>query len=244
MEIKGDNVNYWSLGDINIRSAVKADAAMFREHFRTSPAWIERAFDKIKFPPGDGDVEQWLWSYCGGISDCGSAGNGSSGGGSTGGAVESGSTGGGSSGGGAAGNASANGSAGNASASGDDRRVFVIEETRNGGFIGYIDVWEADARNGVFKTGIKMLDGYAGKGYATRAFIRVLGFYFDELRYQKCDVYIYEFNKASLRFHDKLGFVREGVRRREYYSNGRYYDAVCLGLTAEEFRESRELFEL
>jgi RimJ/RimL family protein N-acetyltransferase len=66
----------------------------------------------------------------------------------------------------------------------------------------------------------------------------VLEFYFDELRYQKCGVYIYEFNDASHRFHKKLGFAEEGRLRREYYSNGRFYDSVCYGLTAEEFRQA------
>ena len=120
---------------------------------------------------------------------------------------------------------------------GGDRRVFIIEASAGGNFLGYIDVWEADSRNGVFKTGVKMLEGKAGKGYATRAFIRVLAYYFDELRYQKCAVYIYEFNEASHRFHKKLGFQEEGRLRREYYSNGRFYDSIYYGLTAEEFRE-------
>jgi len=120
-----------------------------------------------------------------------------------------------------------------------DCRVFVIEDSGDSKILGYIDVWEALTRNGVFKTGIKMLDGKAGKGYATRAFARVLEYYFNELRYQKCDVYIYEFNQASLRFHKKFGFVEEGRLRREYYTDGRFYDSVCLGLTAEEFRVAK-----
>ena len=120
--------------------------------------------------------------------------------------------------------------------SGGDARVFVIADAEDGGFLGYIDVWEADRRNGVFKTGIKMLEGKAGKGFATRAFVRVMEYYFNELRYQKCDVYIYEFNEASHHFHKKLGFVEEGRLRREYYTNGRFYDAIYYGLTAEDFR--------
>ena len=121
----------------------------------------------------------------------------------------------------------------------DDRRAFIIEASQNGEFLGYIDVWETDIRNGVFKTGIKMLEGKAGKGYATRSFIRVLEYYFNELRYQKCAVYIYEFNEASHHFHKKLGFIEEGRLRREYFSNGRFYDSICYGLMAEEFREMK-----
>ena len=186
----GDNSHYWDLGDIRLRTAVIDDARLFVEHFNSSPAWIERAFDRVGFPSVYEDTEKWLSGYC----------------------------------------ASSNEAR-------DDRRVFVIEDPQLEDFLGYIDVWEADSRNGVFKTGIKMLAGKAGKGYATRAFGRVLGYYFNELRYQKCAVYIYEFNEASHKFHKKMGFVEEGRLQREYYSNGRFYDSVCYGLMAEDFRE-------
>ena len=184
-----DSVNYWDLGDIRLRAAEKTDAGMFTEHYLSSPAGIERAFDRIRLPQVYENAERWLAGY-----------NVAGGGGSR-----------------------------------DDRCVFIIEETLGGDFLGYIDVWEADSRNGVFKTGIKMLEGKAGKGYATRAFVRVLGYYFNELRYQKCAIYIYEFNEASQHFHEKLGFTAEGRLRREYFSNGRYYDSICYGLMVEEF---------
>jgi RimJ/RimL family protein N-acetyltransferase len=189
-----DNVNFWDLGDIRLRAARTSDAAMFAEHFESSPRWVERAFDRLEFPRTAADAGHWLAGYFSGGDETGDA-----------------------------------------KSSLADCRVFIIEETVSRAFIGYIDVWEADARNGVFKTGIKMLGGYAGKGFATRAYAKVLEFYFDELRYQKCDIYIYEFNAASLRFHKKFGFVEEGRLRREYYSGGRLHDSVCLGLTAEEY---------
>ena len=191
-----ENVNYWSLGDIRLRVADRADANMFAAHFQSSPTWIERAFDVVDFPRTCEEAEKWLSGYCAEPENVRG-----------------------------------------------DRRVFIIEASQNGEFLGYIDVWEADCRNGVFKTGVKMLDGKAGKGHATRGFIRVLDYYFNELRYQKCDVYIYEFNEASRRFHKKFGFVEEGRLRREYFSNGRFYDSICYGLTAEEFREHAKDFE-
>ena len=185
-----EKINYWSLGDIRLRVAEASDAAMFTEHFNASPVWIERAFDRIRFPQPSASAERWLMGYGAASGD----------------------------------------------AEGDDRRVFIIENAENNARIGYIDVWETDYRNGVFKTGIKMLDGYAGKGYATRAYARVLEYYFHELRYQKCSIYVYEFNDASLRFHKKFGFIEEGRLRREYYTGGRFYDSVCLGLLAEDFK--------
>lgn len=216
-----DNVNFWDLGDICLRAARPSDAAMFAEHFESSPRWVERAFDRLEFPRTTADAGHWLAGYF-------------SGGDETGDAKSSGE------------DCNDKIAASDKITVGDkiaasDCRVFIIEESTNRAFIGYIDVWEADARNGVFKTGIKMLGGYAGKGFATRAYAKVLEFYFDELRYQKCDIYIYEFNAASLRFHKKFGFVEEGRLRREYYSGGRFHDSVCLGLTAEEYRATGRL---
>jgi RimJ/RimL family protein N-acetyltransferase len=187
--VQASGANYWDLGDIRLRTALISDASMFAEHFITSPARVERAFERILPPQTTEDAEKWLTDYAGDTEK------------------------------------------------GGDRRVFIIEGAGSGIFLGYIDIWEADARNGVFKTGIKMLEGNSGKGYATRAYVRTLGYYFNELRYQKCDIYIYEFNDASLRFHKKIGFREEGRMRREYYSEGRFYDSVCLGLTKEEYND-------
>ena len=119
--------------------------------------------------------------------------------------------------------------------SGDKNIFMIIDNT--GGFVGYIEVWEADRRMGTFRYGIRIADGKMGKGYATRALRRVLGFYFNELRYQKSDIYIYAFNKESISFHKKIGFSEEGRLRRQYYSMGRYHDALCFGMTVEEFNE-------
>ena len=214
MGINQNDVNYWDLGEIRLRAAQKSDAEVLYGHAASSPARIERAYDSIGFPQSRRDVKRRLTDNI----------------------------------------------AETAEARGDDMRLFIIEETTGDAdgasdvrdnsylncaakFVGYVDVWEADAHNGVFCTGIKMIAGKDGKGYATKAFARVLGFYFDELRYQKCDVYIYDFNEASHKFHKKFGFIEEGRRRREYYSGGAYHDAVLYGLTAEDFRISWQAYQ-
>lgn len=44
-----------------------------------------------------------------------------------------------------------------------------------------------------------------------------------------------EYNKASINFHEKLGFVREGVLRKQALINGERHDVVCFGLLLEEW---------
>ena len=120
-----------------------------------------------------------------------------------------------------------------------DRRVFAILRSSDGLPLGFVDVWDADRKSGVFRTGIKMLPGESGKGNAAKAFARVLDYYFLELRYQKCGVYIYDFNDRSIRFHARFGFTEEGRLRRECYTQGRYHGAIWYGLTAEEYMSWR-----
>ena len=77
---------------------------------------------------------------------------------------------------------------------------------------------------------------YWGKGYAGEAIRLVLGYFFDELGYQKCTVDVYAFNTQSVRLHEKLGFKLEGRERRMIYTGGAYHDNLIMGITVEEFR--------
>jgi UDP-4-amino-4,6-dideoxy-N-acetyl-beta-L-altrosamine N-acetyltransferase len=42
-------------------------------------------------------------------------------------------------------------------------------------------------------------------------------------------------NAASLRFHENLGFTREGVLRQHAMVNGQHHDMVCFGILREEW---------
>lgn len=74
-----------------------------------------------------------------------------------------------------------------------------------------------------------------GNGYGREAVTILLRYYFRELRYQKVVALVYAFNERSANFHQKLGFQLEGQLRRMVYTNGRYYDSLYFGMTAEEF---------
>jgi RimJ/RimL family protein N-acetyltransferase len=124
-----------------------------------------------------------------------------------------------------------------------DRTELVIE-TLNGEAVGSLSVGHADRRNRVFGYGIGLGRDHWRKGYGTEAVLLLLRFYFGELGYQKVDVGVYDFNQASIRFHEALGFQHEGRRRRACFTDGGYHDLVLLGMTAEEFfaRYGAELF--
>jgi RimJ/RimL family protein N-acetyltransferase len=117
-----------------------------------------------------------------------------------------------------------------------DNYNFVIENLK-GEFVGTINTHECDTRSGRFKYGLAIRREYQRQGYASEAILLILRYFFQELRYQKCTVGVYDFNEASIKLHEKLGFQHEGRERRVYFTRGEYHDSLILGITREEFEK-------
>ena len=116
----------------------------------------------------------------------------------------------------------------------DDAFDWVIVNL-DGKPVGTINTHTCLPRNGTFSYGIFVDREHQQHGYASEAISLVLRWYFHELRYQKVTVGVSADNVASLRLHEKLGFVREGTLRRMVFTDGGYCDMVWWGMTREEF---------
>jgi RimJ/RimL family protein N-acetyltransferase len=112
--------------------------------------------------------------------------------------------------------------------------LFVIENLE-GANVGGISLHSRDRKNGTFGFGIRTDRAHRQKGYAADAVRLLLRYGFWERRYQKCNSACVHTNEASIRLHQRLGFVQEGRRRRNLFFNGQYYDDILFGLTREEF---------
>ena len=66
---------------------------------------------------------------------------------------------------------------------------------------------------------------------AARMFDRHLLF---DLDYHRLELEIYGFNERAMRHAERIGFVREGVRRRAYQRHGEWVDGVHYGLLRED----------
>jgi len=111
---------------------------------------------------------------------------------------------------------------------------FVIEDGA-GRVVGDLTTHHCDPRAGTFAYGVTIARAHRRRGYAAEAIALVLRYYFRERRYQKATVQIFDFNEASIRLHEALGFQREGRLRRMGFTDGRFHDLVVFGLTVEEF---------
>ncbi len=119
--------------------------------------------------------------------------------------------------------------------------VMLAIETLDGQLVGSISTSSCDARHGTFKYGIAIFRKHRRKGYASEAVRILLRFYFEELRYQKVNAYVYAINEHSIRLHERLGFVQEGTLRNMIFTNGQHIDELIFGLTKSDYDKLKAL---
>lgn len=118
----------------------------------------------------------------------------------------------------------------------DDRYHLEIELIDTQEHIGSIGTNNVDVRNGTFRYGIGIDRGYRQHGYASEAITLLLKYFFEELRYQKCNAEVASWNVSSIKLHEGLGFQKEAQIRRTTYTKGQYFDTLIFGLTDDEFQ--------
>jgi RimJ/RimL family protein N-acetyltransferase len=111
----------------------------------------------------------------------------------------------------------------------------LVIESSAGEVVGWINLRDWQNPAGTFTFAVRVYGPHQRQGYAREAVAIVLRYAFDELRCQKANSVTIAGNAASIELHRALGFVEEGRRRRNVYTDGQYGDEVLFGMTREEF---------
>jgi RimJ/RimL family protein N-acetyltransferase len=120
--------------------------------------------------------------------------------------------------------------------SGGDAFALGIERNDQRALIGALSTRKVDPRAGSFEYGLAIERPHQRQGFASEAATLLLRYMFDERRYHKCTVSIYDFNHASVALHKSLGFASEGRLREQEFFQGRYCDVIIMGILDTEFR--------
>lgn len=117
-----------------------------------------------------------------------------------------------------------------------DKMLRYMIENSDGDVVGLTGLKDIDWKNGkVLGAGIRISKHAQSRGIATDAYATMIRYAFNELRLHRIESSAFEDNIASLRFLEKLGYVREGLQRECVYKNGKYHNVVLLGLLKEDF---------
>ena len=108
---------------------------------------------------------------------------------------------------------------------GKDRWFFVICRLADDRPVGSLDLHEVDLRNGSASLGIAIGDpADTGRGYGSDALRTLVGFGFDQLRLERIELDVYDFNEPARRMYERVGFRHEGTLRHALYSDGAFHD--------------------
>lgn len=100
------------------------------------------------------------------------------------------------------------------------------------GMIGY-NYWDRDDHRG--SVGFDLARAYWRRGIMSEALQAVICFGFNEMGLNRIEGDASVYNVASIALMEKLGLVREGLQREQYYEDGAYHDLVLLALIKREW---------
>lgn len=114
-------------------------------------------------------------------------------------------------------------------------KVFAIK-TKNGLHVGNIELSDLDVRSSSAEIGL-FLGGKLcrRKGYGRDALNALLTFSFMEFNLHRIFARVASFNESGVVFFKSCGFVEEGRLRESYFSIGKYWDIVIMGILSNEF---------
>lgn len=119
-----------------------------------------------------------------------------------------------------------------------DKSIRYLIEDYQGNRVGLTGISNIDMKNGCAKmAGIRISPDVQSRGLATDAYMTIFNFAFRELRLHRIETSAFDDNFASLRFQEKLGSKREGIRREAVYKNGQYKNVVTFGCLKSDFEE-------
>ena len=74
-----------------------------------------------------------------------------------------------------------------------------------------------------------------GRGAGTFAIKEILRHAFQNMNLHRVELMVMENNERAQRLYEKLGFIREGVKRKSHFKDGRFMDAILYAVLKEEY---------
>ena len=103
------------------------------------------------------------------------------------------------------------------------------EAIGNTGFVRGTDVERFNAEVGYW-----ISERYWNQGITSEALADAIQYYFEHTEVIRIFATVYEYNLASMRVLEKVGFKKTGIFRKACYENGRFIDAHDFEIVADE----------
>jgi diamine N-acetyltransferase len=116
-------------------------------------------------------------------------------------------------------------------------RRFVIEA--DGERAGVVELVEIDYIHRGAEFQIIVHPGFQGRGYARAATVAALDYAFAVLNLHKVYLVVAVENPKAIHIYEKVGFATEGELREEFFADGRYRNALRMGILQNEYLDAQ-----
>lgn len=121
------------------------------------------------------------------------------------------------------------------------RCVIVGDEDIVLGLISLMDINNIN-RTGVIHIMIGETDN-RGRGIGTFAVTEMIKHAFYNLNLRRIELDVLENNLPAIRLYEKIGFVKEGVKRESNYKNGKYTNMILMALLRDDYEQNNAVYE-
>ncbi len=115
-------------------------------------------------------------------------------------------------------------------------RMIVELDGERAGALGYHEVNERSRIAGL--EALAVHPGFRRRGVADEGARLAQRYLIFELGFHRLELACYGFNAAAIRHAERVGYVREGVKRKAYLRHGEWQDAVLFALVREDLEEA------
>jgi diamine N-acetyltransferase len=130
-----------------------------------------------------------------------------------------------------------------------DSRKFSIEETTEWFFrespdyymieigeerVGYFRIGNHSRENKSIYIGADIHPNFTGEGLGYLSYKKFIPFIFEEYDLNKISLEVLSNNHRAIHLYEKIGFIREGVKREEILRGGIYLDSIIMSILKRE----------
>ena len=96
--------------------------------------------------------------------------------------------------------------------------------------IGYFRLSNYSKENKNIYIGADIAKEYTGQGFAKQSYNMFIPFLFEEYNLNKISLEVLSTNQRAINLYNKLGFVKEGVKREEILKNNKWVDSIIMSI--------------
>lgn len=117
-----------------------------------------------------------------------------------------------------------------------DRLDLAVVDRGTGAYAGEVVLNDLDEDNLSCGFRISLGPSARGRGWGTEATRLILGHAFEVVGLHRVELEVYAFNPRAQAVYEKVGFVREGVRRDALRWDGEWVDAITMAILAPDWK--------